>query len=325
MERILGIGNALTDVLVILKDDKILQDMGLPKGGMTHIDEDTYLRIQEFFSKTTTSITVGGSAGNMCRAMAHLGMKSAFIGKVGADSIGANYARSLTRVGIEERMIVSETLPSGVCCAFITPGGERTFADYMGASLALAAEELTPQMMRGYDYLYLEGYLVQNHALIERAAILAKEAGLKIVMDVASYNIILSDKDFVRHLIEKYVDVVFANEEEAKALTGKEPEEALHELAQKTEMAVVKIGAHGSLIQQGTAYIRVPAVQVEQVVDTTSAGDHFAAGFLYGLLSGQPMKRCAEIGAVVAAAAIQVVGTEIPENQWEIIRKDITN
>ena len=315
----MGLGNALTDVSAALKEDDILMEMGLPKGGMTHIDTVTFGKLMRVLERLEHTVTPGGSVANSCRAMARLGMPTGFIGKVGYDNMGARYALSLTSVGVENRLITSETLPSGVCCAFISEGGERTFADHMAASLDLRAEDLSAERMQGYDYLFLEGYLVQNHALIERAAVLAKELGMKVVMDMASYNIILADLDFSRYLVEHYVDVVFANEEEARALTGKEPEEALHELARMVETAVVKVGAKGSLVQQGSEVWRVPATPVAQVVDTTSAGDHFAAGFLYGMLQGKAMDRCAEMGAKLSAYAIQVMGTVIPENVWEKI------
>lgn len=320
MDKILGLGNALTDVSAALKKDDILKEIGLPKGGMVHIDTVTFERLMQILERLEHTVTPGGSVANSCRAMARLGMPTGFIGKVGRDQMGLLYAQSLTSVGVENRLITSETLPSGVCCAFISEGGERTFADHMAASLDLCAEDLTEERMQGYQYLFLEGYLVQNHALIERAAVLAKELGMKVVMDMASYNIILEDLDFSRFLVEHYVDVVFANEEEAKALTGVEPEEALHALAQRVETAVVKVGAKGSLVQRGKEVWRVPAVRVEQVVDTTSAGDHFAAGFLCGMLQGKPMDRCAEMGARLSAYAIQVMGTVIPENIFSGIR-----
>ena len=320
MDKILGLGNALTDISAVLKADGILQDMGLPKGGMTHIGTATFQTLMGVLEKLEHTVIPGGSVANSCRAMGRLGMRTAFIGKVGRDDFGELYAQSLTTDGVENRLITSDTLPSGVCCAFISEGGERTFADHMAASLDLRAEDLTSGRMQGCDCLFLEGYLVQNHALIERAAVLVKEQGMKVAMDMASYNIILADLDFSRHLVEHYVDVVFANEEEARALTGKEPEEALHELAALTETAVVKVGAKGSLVQRGKEVWQVPAERVAHVVDTTSAGDHFAAGFLCGMLRGERLDVCAEMGTKLSAQAIQVMGTRIPEDVFSGIK-----
>jgi len=320
MERILGLGNALTDVCVTLKDDSILKKLGLPKGGMTHISDELFVEVIGLIRKMDYSVTPGGSVANACRAMAHLGMPTGFVGKIGDDEFGRFYADSLAKVGTENLMIISDTYPSGVCSALISSDGERTFADHMAASLDLKAEDLTPEMMKGYQYLYIEGYLVQNHALIQRSAEMAKDMGLKVVMDLASYNVILQDKEFCRFLVDEFVDILFANEEEAHALTGKKPEEALQELAEKVELVIVKMGAKGALVQQGTTRVQADAVKVEQVVDTTGAGDHFSAGFLYGLLKGMPLKRCAELGSMVAAEAIQVIGALLPDNKWEEVK-----
>lgn len=156
---------------------------------------------------------------------------------------------------------------------FISPDGERTFGTYLGAASTLKAEELSLEMFKGYTYLFIEGYLVQEHDMILRAIELAKEAGLQVCLDMASYNIVAGDHEFFSLLVNKYVDIVFANEEEAKAFTGKEPEEALDIIAKMCSIAIVKVGARGSLIRKGTEEVRIEAVPVAKVVDTTGAGD----------------------------------------------------
>lgn len=143
----------------------------------------------------------------------------------------------------------------------------------------MKAEELTLDMFRGYAYLFVEGYLVQDHDVILHAIELAKEAGLQVCLDMASFNIVAGDLDFFLLLVNKYVDIVFANEEEAKAFTGKEGKEALDVIAGMCSIAVVKMGARGSLVRKGTETIVVDACKVDRVVDTTGAGDYFAAGF----------------------------------------------
>lgn len=188
----------------------------------------------------------------------------------------------------------------------------------------MKAEDLSLEMFKGYAYLFIEGYLVQDHDMILRAIELAKEAGLQICLDMASYNIVEEELDFFSLLINKYVDIVFANEEEAKAFTGKEPEEALDIIAKMCSIAIVKLGARGSIIRKGTEEIRVEAVPVEKVVDTTGAGDYFAAGFLYGLTCGYSLEKCARIGSLLSGDVIQVIGAELPEVQWEKIKKEIS-
>ena len=323
MDKIIGLGNALVDVLAILKDDKVLAEMQLPKGSMTLIDEDKLQKINACFSKMTTKLTTGGSAGNAIRGLACLGAGTGFIGKVGNDKHGEFYRESLLKRETDARLLVSPTLPSGVASTFVSPDGERTFGTYLGAAATLTAEELSLDMFKGYAYLFIEGYLVQDHDMILRAIELAKEAGLQVCLDMASYNIVEEEHDFFSLLINKYVDVVFANEEEARAFTGKSAEEAVDIIAKMCSIAIVKVGARGSYIRKGTESVFVEAVPVKKVVDTTGAGDYFAAGFLYGLTSGYSLEKCATFGSILSGEVIQVVGAELKPAQWERIKKEI--
>lgn len=222
-----------------------------------------------------------------------------------------------------ETRLLECALPSGIASTFISPDGERTFGTYLGAASTLQTEELMPEMFAGYSYLYVEGYLLQNHELIERAMRLAKEAGLQVCLDMASYNIVEAGRDFFDHLITQYVDVVFANESEARAYTGKEPHEALVEIASQCSIAIVKIGKEGSLIRKGTQCLQAAPVTVTNVVDTTGAGDFYAAGFLYGLTNGYSLEKCARIATILSSHVIQVVGTELSETKWDEIKLNI--
>ena len=209
--------------------------------------------------------------------------------------------------------------------AFITPDGQRTFLDYLAAAAELTADDITDNMLAGYKYLYLEGYLVQNHALVDSGVSTAKRMGMKICLDMASYNIVESDLEYFTTLVRNYVDIVFANEEEAKAFAGGTPEEALETLAQTCSIAIVKLGARGSLVCKGTQVLEVAPVQVSKVADTTGAGDYFAAGFLYGLVTGCSLEKCARIASILAAKVIQVVGAELTAACWKDIKKEIEN
>lgn len=323
MDKIIGLGNALVDVLVTLENDEILTEMQLPKGSMTLIDEAGLLKINEYFSRMKTHLSTGGSAGNAIRGMAHLGAATGFIGKVGNDFYGDFFRNSLLERGTEANLLLSSFLPSGVASTFVSPDGERTFGTYLGAASTLRAEELTLDMFKGYTYLFIEGYLVQDHDMILRAIELAKEAGLQVCLDMASYNIVEDDHVFFSLLMNKYVDIVFANEEEASAFTGKEPEKALDIIAGMCSIAIVKMGGRGSLIRKGTEEVHAPAESVDRVVDTTGAGDYFAAGFLYGLTCGYSLEKCAKIGSMLSKNVIQVLGTELSAAQWEKIREEI--
>lgn len=323
MDKIIGLGNALVDVLATLKDDTLLDEMGLPKGSMQLIDDAKLQQINEQFSRMKTHLATGGSAANSILGLACLGAGTGFIGKIGNDAFGNFFRENLQKNSIEDKLLMSD-LPSGVASTFISPDGERTFGTYLGAASTLKAEELTLDMFKGYAYLFIEGYLVQDHDMILHAIELAKEAGLQVCLDLASYNIVAADLEFFSLLINKYVDIVFANEEEAKAFTGKEdPTESLELISKKCSIAIVKVGAKGSYIRKGTEQIKVEAIPVERVVDTTGAGDYFAAGFLYGLTCGYSLEKCAKIGSILSGNVIQVVGTTISGERWNEIKLNI--
>ncbi|MDL2213749.1 adenosine kinase [Bacteroides sp. OttesenSCG-928-E20] len=323
MDKILGMGNALIDVLAKITNDATLEEMELPKGSMQLIDKTKYEHIQQHFKELKTHKATGGSAGNTMLGLAAMGTAAGFIGKVGHDEFGQFFRKNLARNKIEDKLLTNPNLPSGVASTFISTDGERTFGTYLGAAATLKAEELTREMFKGYTYFYIEGYLVQDHDLILRAIELAKEAGLQICLDMASYNIVEADRDFFDLLINKYVDILFANEEEAKSFTGKSPEEALEVFARMCSIAIVKIGARGSLIQKGTKSMHIEAIPTKKVVDTTGAGDYFSAGFLHGLSAGYSLEKCAKIGSILSGNVIQVVGTHMTKPRWNDIKLTI--
>lgn len=322
MDKIIGMGNALVDVLVTLKDDSLLGEMNLPKGSMQLIDENKFLTIKDKFSTMNPHKATGGSAGNTILALACLGTHAGFIGKIGKDEFGEYFRKNGEKHGIGLNLL-SGDLPTGVASTFISPDSERTFGTYLGAAATMKASDLTLDMFKGYSYVYIEGYWVQDHELILRAMQLSKEAGAQVCLDMASYNIVAEDLDFFDMLITKYVDVVFANEEEARAYTGKEPWEAINEIASKCSVAVVKLGAKGSCVKKGTECITLEAPPVKKVVDTTGAGDLYAAGFLYGLTCGYSLEKCGTIGTILATQVIQVVGTTLSKKKWDEIKLNI--
>ena len=322
MDKIIGMGNALVDVLVSLSDDKMLDDLNLPKGSMQLIDESRYLYIKSVFDQLETKRSTGGSTGNMVKALAMLGEKPAFIGKIGPDTMGEFFREEGERVGVEMKLLKSE-VRSGVASTFISQDGERTFATYLGAAFRMEDNDLKPEMFKGYTYFYVEGYLVQNHDLILRAMQLAKNAGLQVCLDLASYNIVAEDLDFFKLLVNNYVDIVFANEEEAKAFTGMDIDHALDAIASSCSIAVVKLGSKGSVIKKGTEEVRLKIKRVENVMDTTGAGDFYAAGFMYGLMHGFSLEKCGQIGSILAQEVIQVVGTALSNEKWDEIKLNI--
>lgn len=322
MDKIIGMGNALVDVLVRIDDDSLLEKLHLPKGSMQLIQEDTLSEIRKYTSGMKIHRSTGGSAGNTVCALAALGANPGFIGKVGQDETGAFFGDTLRQRGVNALLATCD-LPSGIASTFISTDGERTFGTYLGAAATLRAEDLSRKMFAGYNYLYIEGYLLQDHDLMLRAVQLAKEEGLQVCLDMASYNVVEAERGFFDQLIVKYVDIVFANESEALAYTGKTPHEALEEIASKCSIAVVKTGKEGSLVKKGTEVIQLLSCPVDNVLDTTGAGDFYAAGFMYGLTCGYSLEKCVQISTILATAVIQEVGTTLPAKKWDEIKLNI--
>ena len=318
IKRVTGIGNALTDMLVNLKTDSVLERFDLPKGSMSLVDNRLQTEISKSVAGLPYSLSLGGSAGNTIRAMAQLGCKGS-IGKVGPDTTGDFFVQALENLKVAPTVFRGKER-SGKCVSLISPDGERTMVTHLGAALELSAEEIEPAVFEGYDCLYMEGYLVQNHALIRKAAETAKACGLKVALDLASFNIVAENLEFLRKLVTDCVDIVFANEDEAKAFTCEaEPLNALQMISGMCELAVVKIGIRGALIKQGDEVVHVGIMAAAKRVDTTGAGDFYAAGFLAGLCDGLSLRQCGTIGAITAGKVIEVVGTTFGDDAWKDI------
>lgn len=322
MKSILGIGNALTDILAVLPDNSFLDEYHIPLGSMQHVDKETGDRILRKLKPLGVQYVAGGSAANTITGAAIFGMRAAFIGKIGDDDLGHLFKSDQKQYGIKSILLKGKN-PSGRAMVLITaPNAERTFADYMGAALELVPEDLKPEYFKGYDYFHIEGYLVQNQALIRKAVEMAKAAGCIISIDMASYNVVESNEVFLHDIVENYVDIVFANETEARAFTKKEPRGAVDEIASHGKTAVVKIGKNGSMVKKGNDYHYIEAWPADPV-DATGAGDTYAAGFLYAHSLGMPLKVCGEIGSIIAAKVVEVIGTKIDIPRWKAAKKEI--
>lgn len=301
----------MVDVLAKLQDERLLAELGLPVGSMQLIDSREKEFIDLRLQYETKERVPGGSAANTIKALAREGVEVGFIGKVADDEYGHFFADTLNSAGVNTYITMGEGDATGVANTFITPDGQRTFATYLGISGSLAITDIVSDILDDYDILYVEGYLVQNYALIDGVMQMAKAKHMTICLDLASYNIVESSHDFFRYMLEEFVDIVFANEEESQAYTGKSPAEALAEMAQLCDIAVVKLGAAGSSAQKGTEVVRVAAAPVEKVVDTTGAGDYFAAGFLSAYINNGTLEECLINGSKLAAEVIQEIGCPI--------------
>lgn len=319
MKSVIGIGNALTDMLVNLSNDAVLNEYGLSKGSMSLVGSELQTEISKAVAGAPHSLSLGGSAGNTIRCMARLGTRVGFIGKVGNDGTGEFYEQALRNIGVEP-FISRSKQRSGKCLSLVSPDGERTLVTHLGAALDLHRDDIDATIFDDFDCLYVEGYLVQDHDLIESTMQRAKEHGLRIAIDLASYNVVEENFDFLRSLVERYVDILFANEDEARAFTGEaEPINALQEISRICELVVVKIGMRGALIKRGTEVVHVGIMAAAKRIDTTGAGDFYAAGFLSALCDGLDLRACGTMGAITAGKVIEVVGTTFGEEAWREI------
>lgn len=324
MKSILGIGNALTDILAVLPDETLLKTYHLPKGSMQHVDMETGDKIWQALKPLGVKYVAGGSAANTITCTSIFGMPSSFIGKIGDDELGLLFKSDQEQYGVNTMLLKSEH-SSGRSMVFVSGGNaERTFAVYLGAALDLVPEDLKPEYFEGHDYFHIEGYLVQNQALIRKAVELAHDAGCIISLDMASYNVVESNNAFLHDIIDRYVDIVFANETEAKAFTKiSDPKKSLEEISTHCKIAVVKVGKDGSWVKSGDEEYQIPAWPAEPV-DATGAGDTYAAGFLYAHSLGMPLKVCGEIGSIIAAKVVEVIGTKMDVNRWKEADKQIS-
>lgn len=316
-------GNALVDIMTTVPDESVLVQFGLPKGSMQLIDAGLSKTIIEQTSQFRSRVTAGGSSANTIYGLAHLGVPCGFIGKIGTDEMGRLFSSDLEKSGVTPHLLTANT-STGRAIAIVTPDSERTFGTYLGAAVELAPEEIMPSIFSQYDYFYIEGYLVQNHSLIETAVKVARSQSLKIVLDLASYNVVADNLEFLRQTAKDYVDMIFANEEEAKTFTGKDAESAVKELAEMCDIAVVKIGKQGSIIRQGDKEYHVGIIDAK-CIDTTGAGDLYASGFLYGHAMGYSLDRCGRLGALLSGKVIENIGAQISDDVWKEIQNELAS
>ena len=322
--KILGIGNALVDVLYHLQDEHLLSEIHLKKDAMTLINERWEHEIENMTRNIEKTYASGGSISNTMVALARLGRQPGYIGRIGDDAMGRFFEAQLKQAGVNTHLIHGNE-GTGMAHTFITPGGSRTFGTWLGSAYYLTANDITEEMFQGYDLLHVEGYLVQNQELIESICKKAKEAGLIISLDLSSFNVVSKNRTYFHHLLFDYVDVVFANEGEARAFTGSfDSKEQLRHLVHLCETAVVKLGEHGSIaMHDGGAIFQCNAIPVHEVVDTTAAGDYFAAGFLHALTLGHNLEKCLQPGSILASEVIQETGSQLTPAAWNRIKTGI--
>ncbi len=320
-KTILCIGNALVDQVCKLENDDLLFSEKLPKGSMQLVDSDRILRLLDLSKGLENKRVTGGSAANTASGLAQMGIQTSFIGVVGKDELGDFFVEDLKANRIEPCVLRTATLPTGLALTFVSPDGERSFATCLAAAQSLSAEDIDEAFVSSFDHIHLEGYLIGNRDLFEKVVGIAKRHNRKLSVDLASYNVVEENLDFLKRTLQG-VEVIFANEQEAKAFCGMEAEKAVVEIAKYATIAVVKIGKDGSLVRyQGQTY-RIDK-SAHPLVDTTGAGDLYAGGFLAGLCQGKGIVDCGTMGSVIAGNVVSVIGTKMSEEHWATIRSEL--
>jgi sugar/nucleoside kinase (ribokinase family) len=319
----LGVGSPITDTLALV-DEAFIREVEAARGGMTLVDADRMAKAVGAL-RVPCRESSGGSAGNTVIAMARLGAKPDMLGKIGDDATGSAYVRGLESSGATATRIKHGSGPSARCLSMITPDGERTMFTCLAAAATLTPEEILFSDVENCRLVYIEGYLFFNPALMHRLAEVCAKAGVDVALDLGSFTVVHAAGAALPEILKKHVKILIANEDEAKALLGDLPEEEMaRKLGEFCPIAVLKVGRRGSIICEKGRLTRVEPVLVEKAVDTTGAGDFWAAGFLHAWLKGADMAKCGRCGSILGAAAVQVVGTSLDADVWRRIASEVS-
>lgn len=319
---VIAIGNAIVDVMAPC-DDALVAQLAMAKGGMTLVDTPRALALYDAMGPARE--ISGGSAANTLAGIAALGGCCAFIGQVADDQLGQVFAHDIRAAGVEFSTPPRGQDPSTArCLIFVTPDGQRTMNTYLGASQFLPAAALDESLIADAAVLYLEGYLwdpEEPRNAMRKAIAAARRAGRKIAFSLSDAFVIARHGDDFRKLIASgEIDLLFANEAELAALTGLDDVDAgIAELAPQLPVLVVTRGAMGAVAVSAGERADVPAHAVAQVIDTTGAGDLFAAGFLFGHVRGKPLAECLTMGAICAAEIISHYGARPEADLRELV------
>jgi sugar/nucleoside kinase (ribokinase family) len=315
---IVGVGSALVDIC-LFESEAFVRSAGAQIGGMKLVNSSV---TPALLKKTANkpAIIPGGSACNTMLGIGMLGAAARFIGKRGNDEWGRLFEEGLKKHRVEPRLFVTDT-PTGNVLSIITPDAQRSMLTCLGASSETRPGEMTPFLFENACIVHLEGYLLFNKDLMTAVLRAAKASGAKISLDLASYTVVESSLDYLKSIMDDFIDIVIANEDESRVYTGFSAEEnAVHALAEHADIAVVKMGGRGSLIAHDGLITRIKPLSGGRIIDTTGAGDLWAAGFLYGITRGFSLEKSGDLGSACGYEVCQVVGATIPEEGWRRIR-----
>jgi sugar/nucleoside kinase (ribokinase family) len=321
---LVGVGSPIVDLTAQVPDAFLSKIRG-EKGGMVLVDDAEMAAILALLG-TRPTVTTGGSAANATFNAARLGLSTAFVGKLGNDALAATYVERFGAAGVGTGRFKRGTTGNARCLALVTPDAQRTMRTNLGAAMTLAPSEIRKGDFAGARHAHIEGYLVFNQQLCDAVLEAARASGCTISLDLSSFEVVNASRDWIFGQLGAGIDIVFANEDEIRALFPGDPGDyrslAL-KLAGRGVTAAVKLGADGSWIAKGSEIHRCEAHRVADVVDTNGAGDAWAAGFLYGYLRGMPLGQCGRIGTLMGAETVRHVGPLIPDSAWPAAKKSI--
>ncbi len=320
---VFGLGNPFMDVLIKAEDDE-LKKINLKKGMIRFVNQQEILEIHSMFSHKVISYEPGGSVANTISTISRLGGKTFFTGKAGNDELAMRYIRAMKQLKVDIELPKSRLITARAL-TFITPDSERSFIDYLGAASDFEVKDLNKDALKSSKFFHVSAYFLEEKKLRESAKYamqIAKANDIKISIDCGDALLIQRIKNEMIKIIEDYADIVFANAEEAKALSNlNSPEEALNFLSDKCRIAVVKLGDKGSLIKQKNKVYKIKALQVK-AVDSTGAGDAYAGGMLFGLSRGLSIEKSARIATFLGGKVVETFGARLKEINYEEVMKN---
>lgn len=320
--ELIGVGNPIMDLLAHVDDAFLRTHVAGDKGGMILVDhEDIAALVRKVGGEV--AMMPGGSAANATLGAARLGLRTTYLGKIGGDPTAEAYLGNFTAAGGDGSRFKRATLPNGRCLSLVTPDGQRTLRTHLGAAMTLHPDEITAADFAGARHAHIEGYLLFNPALADKVVTTARAAGCTISIDLASFEVVNVARDWILGQLRQGVHVVFANEDEAGALFQRRDDYAqfAREIAAYGGIAAVKMGKDGAWIARGAELHRIAPVKAERVVDTTGAGDSWAAGFLFGHLRGASLPAAGAIGSILGCETVQHLGAAIPDVHWPRVRE----
>jgi sugar/nucleoside kinase (ribokinase family) len=324
---LIGVGSPIMDLLAEVPDQFLVDHVGGEKGGMVLVNANEMSAIVSHLG-TAPTLSSGGSAANATLNATRLGLRTTFLGKLGNCETAAAYRARFAELGIDTSRFKQGDVPNARSLIMTTPDAERTMRTDLGAAMTLSPAEVTAADFAGCHHTHMEGYLVFNEALADAVLSAARSAGCTISVDLASFEVINATRPWIFKQLASGIDIVFANEDEIRALFEDETtpfDELARRLASHGVLAAVKIGKDGAWIAKGDELHRIEPVAVAEVVDTNGAGDSWAAGFLSAYLRGASLPLCGKIASHVGAETVKHLGPIIPDATFKVLAQKVAD